>query len=184
VIIDNQVARVTQIQAAHRQVDGAIRLHFAGADPVIVHSIAGNAANLLTDFSQHVRARSWDEMVREGVEIPTKVYFNVMRAGAYFLKHVHIGENGKLDRSAQFEFCAADNEAILFWAVQNIGIVDSISQVQGLFRLWYLAARVATLGPDYRDMHTATAAFPGLAAMDPLAQLSAGHSALTALEAP
>jgi hypothetical protein len=180
--MDTDVVRVTQIQAAHRQVEGAIRLHFAGADPVVVHSIAGNAANLLTDFSQHIRPRSWDEMVREGVGIPTKVYFNLMRAGAYFLKHVHIGENGKLDRSAQFEFRGADNEAILFWAVQNIGMVDATSQVKGLFRLWFLAASAAMLGGDYKDMDTAMVMFPGLAELGTAAQRGAGSQALSALD--
>src|ERR1700760_59153 len=104
-MLDTELAVVTQLQAAHRQVEGAIRLHFEQSDPVVVHSIAGNAANLLTDLAQHVQARSWEEM-RDGLGIPTQVYFNVMRAGIYFLKNVHIGEDGKLDRSAQFEFRA------------------------------------------------------------------------------
>ena len=181
-MLDTEVAVVTQIEAAHRQVEGAIRLHFAESDPVVVHSIAGNAANLLTDLAQHVQARSWDDMVRAGIGIPTKIYFNVMRAGIYFLKHVHIGEDGKLDRAAQFEFRATDTEAILYWAVQNLGIVDLISSVEELFQRWFLASRVLVLGRDYRSMETATAAFPGLAQLSGAEQREVGRSALLALE--
>ena len=177
-MMDRDVALVTQIQAAHRQVEGAIRLHFAGCDPVVVHSIAGNAANLLTDLAQHVPARSWDDLVREGAGIPTKVYLNVMRAGVYFLKYVHIGEDGKLDRAAQFEFRAIDAEAILFLAVRNLAIVDSISPVERMFQLWFMATRVNFLGDDFRDMDAARAAFPGLADMSVSAQRRAGEAAL------
>jgi hypothetical protein len=175
-MLDVEVAVVTRIQAAHRQVERAIRLHFAESDPVVVHSIAGNAANLLTVLAQHVQARSWEE-VRDGLGIPTKVYFNVMRAGIYFLKHVHIGEDGKLDGSAQFEFRANDTEAILCWAVQNLGIVDAISEVERIFQLWFLATRVAVLGRDYQHMEAATAAFPGVGEINGAAQRAAGHAA-------
>jgi hypothetical protein len=176
-MLDTELAIVTQLQAAHRQVEGAIRLHFEQSDPVVVHAIAGNAANLLTDFAQHVQARSWEE-VRDGLGIPTKVYFNVMRAGIYFLKHVHIGEDGKLDRSAQFEFRATDTEAIVFWAIQNLGIVDTVTEVERIFQLWFLASRAAVLGKHYQHMSAATAAFPGLAAMHSAAQRAAGNAAL------
>ena len=58
--MDSSTARVTQVQAAHRQLEGAIRLHFANSDPVVVHSIVANAMTLLTDLAQRTAPeREW-----------------------------------------------------------------------------------------------------------------------------
>jgi hypothetical protein len=178
--MDSSVARVTQIQAAHRQLEGGIRLHFSNTDPVVVHSVVGNAATLLGDLSMNLgEGKNWDRVSMEVCGFDKAKYFNAMRGGVYFLKHGHRGNAGnKIDPTVEFEFLATETEGVIFWAIQNVAIVDTISTVEGIFQLWFLSSRYELLGRDYRNMPLAVTTFPRLHMISGEDQRSAGARAL------
>jgi hypothetical protein len=67
---------------------------------------------------------------------------------------------------------------VLFWAIQNVGIVDEVSTIEGLFQLFFLATRYHVLGRDYRFMDVAVRVFPRMPWMSGEEQRSAGAARL------
>lgn len=80
--------RVTKIQAAQRQADTAIRMLFAGEDPVSIHTLAMASFRMLRDLAKHQRSNSFladtKLLIREGQE---SRFWGGLHSFSNFLKH-------------------------------------------------------------------------------------------------
>jgi len=105
----------------------------------------------------------WDSVSMQACGFDRTQYFNAMRGGVYFLKHGRRGgPDNRIDPTAEFEFHASETDGVLFWAIQNVAIVDTISTVEGIFQMWFLSSRYEILGRDYKNMSLAVTMFPRL----------------------
>lgn len=127
---------ITKCEAAQRQLSIAIRMLFAGEDPVAVHTLAGAASILFTDLVEHLAlAKSWDRMVQKDNDLSASKYFNDIREAQNFLKHA------RDDHTKMFNFNPNDTEALIMMAVMNASEIALMSPEAQVFQLWFLAAK-------------------------------------------
>ena len=146
-----QSFEISKIEAAQRQLSGAIRLLFANEDPLLVHTVAGAASIIFSDIIElRLPDKSWDKKAQDANGITAKVYFNIMREYQNFLKHA------KDDPDAKLVFNPIETESILFWAVMNSSEIASMSFEAQVFQLWYLASHtpelVVDINPEFQEI--------------------------------
>ena len=168
---------ITKLQAAQRQLSGAIRLLFANEDPLLVHTIAGAASILFSDLIEiGLPNKSWDRQAQEANGLEAKEYFRIMREYQNFLKHA------KDDADAKLVFNPVETEAILFWAVMNSSEIAPMSCESQVFQLWYLAShapqQAVNFNPVFKDI---LATFGDLRSVSRLERLRYGAKALASL---
>jgi hypothetical protein len=80
--------RINKLDAARRQLDSAIRMTFAGEDPVAVHSVAAAGHRIIRDLCEqrgdiesYLRFTDW---IAPGYE---NEFWTAMNASANFIKH-------------------------------------------------------------------------------------------------
>lgn len=128
--------QLTKPEAAQRQLSIAIRMLFAGEDPVAVHTLAGAASIVFTDLVEHLAPNnSWDRMAQEDNNLSASKYFNIIRQAQNFLKHA------RDDHAEVFNFNPHDTEALIMMAVMNASEIAPMSPEAQVFQLWFLAAR-------------------------------------------
>jgi hypothetical protein len=132
---NEQSFELTKLQAAQRQLNGAIRLLFDDEDPVLVHTIAGAASILFSDLIENAAPhKSWDKQAQDANGLDAAEYFRIMREYQNFLKHA------KDDPDAKLVFEPVETEAIIFWAVMNASEIAPMSNEAQVFQLWYVAS--------------------------------------------
>jgi hypothetical protein len=79
---------VNKIDVAKRQVEASIRLHFSGEDPIVVHTIASAAHQILRDISGHRETSEWHKDLTQLIRPDMKKEFWANINKSYnFLKH-------------------------------------------------------------------------------------------------
>lgn len=127
--------QVSKLEAAHRQLNLAIRMLFADADAVAVHTLVGAASIIFTDLVEQLAPeKSWDKQAQEANELTASQYFQVMRKAQNFFKHA------REDRDATIELDPNDTDALAFWAVMNASELSPMSIEAQVFQLWYIAS--------------------------------------------
>lgn len=165
--------RIAKLPAALRQLDAAIRLLFAGEDPIAVHTLVGAASILLGDLTEHcVPDRSWDREAQAAVGLTPSEYFNIMRKAQNFLKHA------RDDHEAELEFDPADTESLAFWAVMNASELAPMTPEMQVFQLWYVASNYPEVDPTDTPLKEAIELFGDLRGVDRQVRLKAGHRLL------
>lgn len=160
---------VNKLQAAHRQLNAAIRLLFSEDDPVVVLALAGNASAVFSDLIAQKRPNdSWDQHAQQATNLTERQYFGVLRRGQNFLKHAN------RDAAAVITWPTPDTEAVILIAVLNAGELDGNSSSQQVFRSWYLAKHQDDLGQDKDFIKDAATVFPGITEMNPPEQRAFG----------
>ena len=131
------ILRINKHDAAMRQLNRAIRMHFAEEDPVCTHTLAGAASILLTDLVEHHHPGStWDKKAQEANHLGTSAYFQIARRQQNFLKHA------RGDPTETLDFNPSDTDALLMLAVFNASELGQLSpeadvyQLRGLALLW------------------------------------------------
>lgn len=134
--------RVSKLEAAQRQLNCAIRMLFAGGDPIAAHTLAGAAALLFSDLvNAKCPEKSWDKMAREAVGLPKAEYQKIMRHAQNFLKHAENDPDGMLNLDPK------DTDALVFCALMNASELSSpLTYEAQVFQLWYVASQP----PDVR----------------------------------
>jgi len=165
--------RITKLEAAQRQLNRAIRMHFTGDDPVCTHTLAGAASILLTDLVEHQQpGKTWDEMVSQDSNLTKSEFFKIARHAQNFLKHA------RDDPGATLDFNPSDTDALLTVAVFNASELAPLSPEADVFQLWALAL----LSPDdlIKDppWATAIAYFGRVRDMERSEQIAAGLKGL------
>jgi hypothetical protein len=131
----SETIQVSKLEAAQRQLNMGVRMMFAGADPIAVHTLFGAAANLFSDL---VAAKcpddSWDKVVKEANNLEDIEYIKIVRNAQNFLKHAD------KDPDAVLELALSDTDALAFGAVMNASALgeDLCFEAQ-VFQLWYIA---------------------------------------------
>lgn len=164
---------VTKLEAAKRQLNTAIRLLFVGEDAIAVHSLAVNAANLLSDLADHKPdITSWREMMREDQGMTSAQIKYVINRSWNFFKHADRNPNEKL------EFDVKESEYIVFIATLECGELSETTTKMQVFQLWFLAAGRAQLDDDNEIQRFSKVLFPGLQQLPRETQLLVGAQVL------
>lgn len=131
----SELIQVSKLEAAQRQLDVAIRMLFADADPIAVHTLVGAASIIFTDMVEKlVPDKSWDKMAQNANDLTPVEYFNIMRKAQNFFKHA------RDDHDTTLDFDLNDTESLAFWAVMNAGELAPLSIEAQVFQLWYIAS--------------------------------------------
>ncbi len=176
--------RVSKIEAVGRDTDAAIRLTFAGEDPVTVHAIAAEAHRLMLDF---YRSRGENESyLRLGDWIAPQHaarFWRYLSASAEFLKP------GDWGSTAILELDEDANDFLIVFAerwYQQMG--GEATRDMRVFATWYVACNPGILRPDAlpeaqlnEQMQAMSKALQSLSRAD---RLRAGQLALTTVAKP
>lgn len=165
--------RVGKLEAAQRQLNCAIRMHFSEADSVCTHTLAGAASIVFTDLVEHHNpGATWEEKIWQNNNLSKSQFFKTARKAQNFLKHA------RDDSGATLDFNPSDTDALLALAVFNASELSPLSPEAEVFQLWSLALlcpdNMATESP-FRE---AIAYFGHLQQMPRTEQLAAGLKAL------
>lgn len=175
---------LNRVEAAGRQIDTAIRMTFAGEDPVAIHAITAGIHRIIQDFhrgrgdaASYLRFGDWIEL---GHEARLWRYFN---AAAEFLKQA------EWDPAAVFDLEEDTNDFMIVFAARWYQTtVSTATREMRVFATWYVACNPGLLRADAMlgaqvtaQMETMAKALQALSRSD---RLRAGHLALEAVEKP
>ena len=173
----SEVLHISKIEAAQRQLNLAIRLLFAGADAVAVHTLVGAASLLFTDLVERLApAKSWDKQAQDANELTTSQYFQIMRKAQNFFKHA------RDDHDTTLEFDPNDTEALAFWAVMNASELGPMSLEAQVYQLWYIASHSPLPDVTETPLREAIQLVGDLRAVPRVNRLKAGERALAQAE--
>ena len=176
--------RVNKVEAAGRAIDGAIRMTFAGEDPVAIHAVAAAAHRILQDFHRgrgeielYLRLGDW---IAPGHEARFWRYFN---AAAEFLKP------GEWDPAAIFDLDEDTNDFMIVFASRWYHKMGAAaSREMRVFATWYVACNPGILRPDAMPEAQLTAQMEAMSkalqALSRSDRLRAGQMALAAVNKP
>ena len=178
------LTRLNKLEAAGREIDTAIRLTFAGEDPVSIHAIAAEAHRIIQDYYRsrneaalYLRLGDW---IAPGHEARFWRYFN---ASAEFLKQ------GAWDPTALFDLDDDTNDFMIVFASRwyhKVG--QTVSREMRVFATWYVACNPGILRPDAMPEAQLTAQMEkmsqALQALSREDRLRAGQMALAAVNKP
>ncbi len=176
--------RLNKVEAAGREIDAAIRLTFAGEDPVAVHAVAADAHRIIQDFHRahgevelYLRLGDW---IAPGHEARFWRYFS---ASAEFLKQ------SAWDPAALFDLEEDTIDFMIVFAARwyhKMGA--SVTREMRVFATWYVACNPGILRPDAMpeaqitaQMETMSKALQALSRPD---RLRAGQMALATVNKP
>lgn len=90
--------RTNKIDAARRQTDASIRLHFGGEDPFAIHTIASAVHRILRDIAEKQANCDWHEAIKKNIRPGMEnKFWAAMNTEANFLKHADKDHDGILE---------------------------------------------------------------------------------------
>ncbi len=165
--------QVSKLEAAQRQLDFAICMLFAGADPIAVHTLVGAASIIFTDMVENIAPdKSWDKMAQNANNLAPAEYFNIMRRAQNFFKHA------RTDHDAALDFDLDDTESLAFWAVMNASELAPLSIEAQVFQLWYIASHSPVSDDNESPLREAIQLFGDLRAKPREERFQAGFRVL------
>lgn len=164
---------VTKRQAAKSQLNAAVRLRFACEEPLVVHTLAVNAANLYSDLIEKTTSvESWRQNMRMDHGMSEAEIRSVLHRAWNFFKHADRDPNDSL------EFEPDETDYVIFYSTLECGELEPTSTEMQVFQLWFLATERFNLGSDNEIQRAAESLFPGLAGLDRSTQLEQGRKFL------
>jgi hypothetical protein len=140
--MDWKISQITKPEAATRQLNQAIRLHFSGGDMLAVHTLAAASLQLLIDLGKlsgvESRYRS-EELIRPGKR---KECIAILNSTQNFLKHA--------DRdSAQTYRYVEEGTILLLWEVVELATQLGLGNRREhlAFQMWFAAAFPELINP-------------------------------------
>lgn len=136
---------ITKLDAAHRQIDVAIRLFMANGDIVAIHTLACAAREI---YEKHCRLagieRFYDHIAVTHPDKTEKEIFSALNHARNFFKHPD--PEGKLD--ATIEFSDRENKLTLFLATYDCAalLTDQTPAIVQAYNIWFMATE-----PDFAD---------------------------------
>ena len=138
------VVAVTKLDAAARQLDEAVRLFFARADILAVHTLAGAAFQILEDVGAKVGVQS---QLRHSDRIAPerrKEWFAALTATQNFLKHAN------RDAHVVHEYREEGTNFLLFEAVELASrVLPKESRERLAYRLWFVFVQPKCFKAEY-----------------------------------
>lgn len=164
---------IGKFDAAKRQLNAAIRMHFEEADPIVVHTLAVASANLFSDILDGTPGKeSWREKMRKAHELSPGEVRAIINRSWNFFKHAD------RDATATLEFSDEDTDWIIFFAILECGELQNISTEMQLFELWLFASGRFTLDEDRYIQQGARQIFQDLDSLPRRDQLRYGQRIL------
>jgi hypothetical protein len=138
---------IMKLDAARRQIDFAIKHHFAEDDAFAIHTVISSAFLMLRELAEvrgGVRAhQAFKDIIRPGCE---KEFWRVMNRASNFLKHADRDPDGKLE-DVRVEI----NDAAIFVAIAYfMDLAGKISRPMSVFQIWYASLNPKLLTDEYR----------------------------------
>jgi hypothetical protein len=131
--------RISKIDAARRQVDAAISLHFAGGDLVAVHALAAAGGRILRDLCEIRRSPGHAQnvaIIRPGME---GKFWKALNTASDFFKHA-----GK-DADEILEFDELANDSMIMLAIMSyVDLGHQLTPKMLAFHNWY-----SLIHPDF-----------------------------------
>lgn len=104
--------RVGKLEAATRQINSAIRMHFDGGDPISVHTLAAAGLRVLRDLGERNGASFFrDEIARLGGPDEQKEFYAKLNRAANFFKHADKDAGDELELDELF------NDAVIVLSI-------------------------------------------------------------------
>jgi len=137
--------KITEKEAASRQLDAAIQLLFAGGDIVAVHTLAGAGSRTASDLIQLEQPdEPWDLSTQEISYPIQKSYFELMIATQ------DISKRANVDPDSTHEFAISDTLALLASAVFDLAkLTGELTTPQAVYQIWYAACNFDALDPSF-----------------------------------
>lgn len=140
--------RINKIDAARRQIDAAIRMTFAGEDPIAVHSVIAAGHRIIKDICEKrgdiesfLRFTDW---IAEGYE---KQFWSAMNRSANFIKHADT------DADAIHEFDEEEADFMIVFASKWYGdLGHSRSREMNTFATWWAIQHPLGITPAYVEV--------------------------------
>jgi hypothetical protein len=135
--------RVTKLEAARRQLEGAVRLYFADDDPVAIHTLTCAAYQVLVDINQ---ARGGTPTLKEQIVTwykpeQQKRVFGILNAAANFFKHADKDPNP----DGTHELLTTQTDLLLFDACAKCEeMVGEIIPPLQAYRQWFWMGPIGT----------------------------------------
>jgi len=132
--VSKATLKVSKLDAARSQLETAVRLYFAEADPVSIHTLTCAAYQILSDVN---RARGGSPMLKE--QVPTWVRPDAtaeakrrLNEAANFFKHAD------RDHDDILEFSAGPTELLLYDAIRKYReLTAETVPVLGVYDAWF-----------------------------------------------
>jgi hypothetical protein len=138
---------ITKLEAAHRQLITAIRMHFDDDDVAAIHTLACAAREI---YEKHCKAQGIERMFESieaaNPERTTKELWDILNGPRNFLKH----PEASMDLNARLEIDEGMNAAMLWVACHDCAMLCNGSEppeVQA-YNLWFLGTQSPREGAD------------------------------------
>jgi len=137
--------KITNLEAATRQVVAAIKLFFANGDPIAVHTLACAAREI---YEKHCKAadvtRTFDYVKESNAHLSEKQLWNILNGPRNFFKHPadHLTDS--------IEFSDEYNDFMILSAVHDHGMLKGQDQPLEMqtYGTWFLAVNEHMVTPD------------------------------------
>lgn len=136
--------RISKLDAARRQIDAAIRMTFAGEDPVAIHSVVAAGHRIIKDLCEkrgdiesYLQFTDW---INPNY---AKEYWQRLNASANFLKHADKDADHIHDMDDQ-----TSDYMILFASRWYGALGNSLSIEMKVFAGWWMAYHPEHIKPD------------------------------------
>jgi hypothetical protein len=166
---------VTKPDSAVRQLNVAIDLLFANADPLCVRTLAAAAHTVLSDLVDKTRAgASWRNRILEDSGLARKEAIRVLNQASNFLKHA------ERDGEMILEFAEEENDRLILVATLECAeLGHPLSIEMKAFQVWFFACNPLVLGGRPNAIgRKSQLILPGLDKLDRRAKLRAGSEFL------
>jgi hypothetical protein len=183
----DQLAIVTKLDAAHRQLTTAIRMYFDDDDLVSIHTLTCAAREI---YEKHCAAhgveRMFEQIEAANPERTTKELWAILNGPRNFLKHPEVS----MDLTAALELDDEMNAAMLWVACHDCAMLckeEQPPEVQA-YAIWFLATRFPRESPEdnpYAEradqiLRGVDQAYPGLRRAPPDEQKRIGRTMVSA----
>ena len=160
-------------QAAARILDAAVRLFFAGGDPLAVHVLAAASANLFSELAAGSQSGgAWRERLSGDSSPSARAMKDTLNRAWNLFRHSQQGPDQIL------RFDAMESEVLIFFAVLECGDHQPTSCCMEVFQLWYVASHPDRFPKTVPEFGEAMKRFPGLEGLSPAARVRRGGEAL------
>ena len=162
---------ITKLEAAHRQIEVAIRMYMAGGDIVAIHTLACSAREI---YEKHCLqagiGRMFDQIQASHPDEAEKALWAVLNGARNFFKHPD--PNG--DLNAKIELSDHDNKLMLFCSTYDCSQLckDQTPLIVQAYNVWIMATE-----PDFGDgdcLRGMEMQYPGIGSASPDEQRSIG----------
>lgn len=125
-----------KFEVAREQLITALDLFLHDKSPVSVHSLAGNAREIIEEESRKLQIKPFEDEIKERFpEMGNKIYSNVINQYRNAFKH-----NNSDDAEVLSSFNDNHNDHMLYIVIENyVRLTKKMTPEMQIFQLWYIS---------------------------------------------